>query len=74
MEENKEHRHEHHTGSSHHHHSGSNHTHTHSHVSTSKALKALKVCIGINAVYLIAEALMLFLAVFFGRENHRYGA
>lgn len=58
MEENKEHRHEHHTGSSHHHHSGSNHTHTHSHVSTSKALKALKVCIGINAVYLIAEALI----------------
>lgn len=58
MEENKEHRHEHHTGSSHHHHSGSNHTHTHSRVSTSKALKALKVCIGINAVYLIAEALI----------------
>jgi len=57
MEENKEHRHEHHTGSSHHH-SGSNHTHTHSRVSTSKALKALKVCIGINAVYLIAEALI----------------
>ena len=57
MEENKEHRHEHHTGSSHHH-SGSKHTHTHSHVSTSKALKALKVCIGINAVYLIAEALI----------------
>lgn len=58
MEENKENRHEHHTGSSHHHHSGSNHTHTHSRVSTSKALKALKVCIGINAVYLIAEALI----------------
>lgn len=58
MEENKEHRHEHHTGSSHHHHSGSNQTHTHSRVSTSKALKALKVCIGINAVYLIAEALI----------------
>ena len=58
MEENKEHRHEHHTGSSHHHHSGSNHTHTHSRESTSKALKALKVCIGINAVYLIAEALI----------------
>lgn len=63
MEENKEHNQEHHTGSSHHH-SGSNHTHTsghthsHSHVSTTKMLKALKICIGINAVYLIAEALV----------------
>lgn len=61
MEENKEHIHEHHTGSSHHrsgssHPHSSVHSHSHSHVNISSALKALKVCIGINAVYLIAEA------------------
>jgi cobalt-zinc-cadmium efflux system protein len=64
MDENKErHHHDGHSSSSHHH-SGSSsshsseHSHSHSHVSTSKALNALKVCIGINAIYLIAEALI----------------
>ena len=68
--ENNEHSHQshhsHHSSSSHHH-SGeghsehSEHRHSHSHSgsgSTQKAQKALKICIGLNAVYLIAEALI----------------